>query len=168
MTNLPVGGPVVADTVYSEGKLVARDVSITLPEVNAKTTDVSAMGTLTMPIWQLIDHMEATVTKVGLDNGFRRLITPQMKPLEFRFPQQVTDQAGNSKTVSCKAFIRGIPTKIPGVGVNVAEAMEGEIPIAVTRYALYVDGEEYVMIDRLAGVIRIDGTDYMGPVNSML
>ena len=53
---VPINGPVVADTTYCENVLVARDVSITLPEVAAMTADVQAMGTLTLPIWQLIEH----------------------------------------------------------------------------------------------------------------
>ena len=30
----------------------------------------------------------------------------------------------------------------------------------VTRYALYADGEEICLIDRLAGIVRIMGKDY--------
>ena len=40
-------GPVVADTAYSNGSLVARDVAITLPEVTPLTADLQAMGTFT-------------------------------------------------------------------------------------------------------------------------
>lgn len=161
-------GPVVATTVYCDNKLVARDATITLPEVAPMTADLAAMGTLTIPIWQLLEHMEATINKIGVDEGLRALIKPDMKPLEFRWVQTVTDANGVTKNVGCKAFIRGIPAKIPGIGAEVATPSEGEIPIATTRYALFVDGKEMFLIDRLAGIVRIDGKDYAGSIGSLL
>lgn len=165
---VPINGPVVADTVYCDNKLVARDVSATLPEVAATTADVQAMGTLSLPIWQLIEHMETAITKIGVDLGFASLIKPDMKTIELRWVQTVTDANGNSKNVGCKAFIKGIPTKIPGVGLEIGATMEGEITIATTRYSLFVDGREICLIDKLAGICRINGKDYAGDIGSML
>lgn len=160
-------GPVVASTVYSDGKLVARDTAITLPEITPVTADISAMGTLSLPIWQLLENMETAITKIGADSGLRELIKPKMKPLEFRWVQTVTNANGTTKNVGCKAFIKGIPNKIPGIGLAVGEASEAECTIATTRYNLFVDGKEIFLIDRLAGVVRIAGKDYSN-VNSYL
>ena len=165
---VPINGPVVADTVYCENKLVARDVSATLPEVAAMTADVQAMGTLTLPIWQLVEHMETAITKIGIDLGFASLIKPDMKTIELRWAHTVTDASGNTKNVGCKAFIKGIPNKIPGVGLEVGSAIEGEITLATTRYNLFVDGKEICLIDKLAGICRINGKDYAGDISSML
>lgn len=160
-------GPVVGTTAYCEGALVARDTAITLPEVTPVTADLQAMGTYSLPIWQLIENMETAITKIGADMGLRALIKPDMKPLEFRWVQTVTDANGTTKNVGCKAFIKGIPNKIPGIGVTVGEASENECTIATTRYNLFVDGQEMFLIDRLAGIVRIAGTNY-GDMNSML
>jgi phage tail tube protein FII len=165
---VPINGPVVADTTYCENKLVARDVSITLPEVAAMTADVQAMGTLSLPILQIIEHMESAITKIGVDLGFASLITPDMKTIEHRWVQTVTDANGNTRNVGCKAFIKGIPNKIPGVGLEIGSAIEGEITIATTRYNLFVDGKEICLIDKLAGICRINGKDYAGDIGSML
>ena len=51
MSFVNICGPVVADTIYSDGKLVARDVSVTLPEITPMTADLQAMGTFSIPIW---------------------------------------------------------------------------------------------------------------------
>ena len=161
-------GPVVADTVYCDNNLVARDVSATLPEVTPATTDLPIMGTLTLPIWQLIENMEAAITKVGVDLGLISLIKPDMKPLEYRWVQTVTDANGVTKNVGCKAFLRGVPNKIPGIGLEVGSASEGEVTFSVTRYNLFVDGKEMFLVDRLAGIVRIDGKDYAGELGSML
>ena len=170
MAFVPINGPVVGATVYDEnGNLVARDVSFTLPEVTPTTTDLSAMGTFSAPNWQLLENMETTVTKIGLDSGLSSLIRPNMKPLEFRWVQTQTDANGAIRNVGCKAFIRGIPNKIPGIGVTVGEAIEAEITLATSRYILYVDGEEVIYIDRFAaGKLKIYGVDFSAPINSML
>ena len=165
---VPINGPVVADTVYCDNKLVARDVSATLPEVAATTADVQAMGTLSLPIWQLVEHMETAITKIGVDLGFASLIQPDMKAIELRWVQTVTDANGNTKNVGCKAFIKGMPNKIPGVGLEVGAAIEGEITLATTRYNLIVDGKEICLIDKLNGICRINGKDYAGDIGSML
>lgn len=160
-------GPVVGDTVYCENKLVARDVSVTLPEITPMSADVQAMGTLSLPIWQLLEHMEAAITKIGVDEGLTALIKPDMKPLEVRWVQTVTDANGTTRNVGCKAFLKGVPNKIPGVGLEVGSASEGEATIGLTRYVLFVDGKEMWHIDRLSGIVRIDGKDY-ADIGSML
>ena len=42
---LDLKGPILADTVYINGVLVAKDVTITLPAVTHVTADYKAMGT---------------------------------------------------------------------------------------------------------------------------
>ena len=160
-------GPVVGTTAYSNNKLVARDVAITLPEITPVTADLAAMGTFSLPIWQLIENMETAITKIGVDLGLSELITPDMKPLEFRWVQTVTDANGVTRNAGCKAFIKGIPNKIPGIGITVGEASENECTIATTRYNLFVDGQEMFLVDRLAGIVRIAGKNY-AELNSLL
>lgn len=165
---VPINGPVVADTAYVDNKLVAKDVSATLPEVTATTADVQAMGTLSLPVWQLIENMETAITKIGVDLGFASLIKPDMKSIELRWVQTVTDANGKTKNVGCKAFIKGIPNKIPGVGLEVGSAVECEVTLTTTRYRLVVDGKEICLVDKLSGICKIHGKDYAGGINSLL
>ena len=44
---LDLKGPILADTVYVDGVLAAKDVTIALPPVNLVTADFKAMGTYT-------------------------------------------------------------------------------------------------------------------------
>lgn len=168
MAFLNINGPIVADTVYCENQLVAKDVEFTLPEVAPVMADVEAMGTMSVPLWSRLDNMEYSITKIGLDNGLSKLIKPGMKPLEFRFPQEIIDANGNTKVVSCKAFIKGMNTTIPGIGVVPGEASSNELTHMATRYQLFVDGKELLLIDRLATIVRIDGVDYTSGIQSML
>ena len=164
---VPISGPIVADTVYADGNLLARDVAFTLPEVAPMTAELSAMGTFELPIWQLIEQMDLTVTKIGLDMGLRSAITPDMKPFEFRWVQTVTDANGNTKNVGVKAFIKGVALNLPEIGLEVGSASEHELRFSVIRYNLFVDGAEMWLIDRLAGKVRINGKDY-ADLDSML
>lgn len=168
MAFMNINGPIVADTVYANNKLVAKDVEFTLPEVAPVMADVEAMGTMSFPIWARLDNMEMSITKIGLDLGLKAMLKPEMKPLEFRFPQEIVDQNGNTKVVACKAFVTCMNTKIPGIGVVPGEASSNELTMMVTRYQLYVNGGEYLLIDRLAGKVKIDGVDYASGVQSML
>ena len=66
---LDLKGPILADTVYIGGTLVAKDVTISLPAVTPVTADFKAMGTYTAPILGQIEAMEASITKIGIDLG---------------------------------------------------------------------------------------------------
>lgn len=165
---VPISGPVSGSTAYCENKLVARDVAFTLPEVTPIVAEMQATGPMSLPMWSMVEAMETAITKIGIDEGLGNLIKPDMKPLEFRWAQTVTDTNGVTKNVGCKAFVKGIPVNIPAPAVTVGETIEGEVRIATTRYALFVDGKEYVLIDKLAGKVQIMGVDYAAPVNALL
>lgn len=166
-TFVNINGPIVADTVRAEGNLVARDTKLTLPAVVPKTVDLSAMGTLTMPIWQLIENMEANITKIGIDLGLSSVLTPGLRSLEVRWVQTVTDADGQTRNVGCKAFLRGMVANLPEIGLEVGAVGEHGIPVMLTRYNLFVDGTEMWLIDRLAGKVRINGVEY-ADLSSML
>lgn len=161
-------GPILADTVYDSGKLVAKDVTITLPSVTPVTADFRAMGTLTMPMLGQIEAMEAAVTKIGIDLGLRSLVKLESKTLEFRWAQDVKTSDGSTKTEGCKAFLRAMPKTIPGLSVDPGNASENELTFAVSRYQLFVDGAEFWLIDQLNQIMRIDGMDYCKNIRSLL
>ena len=165
---IAISGPIVADTVYVDNSLVARDVSATLPEVTPTTVDVQALGTMSLPVWQLIENLEMAITKIGIDMGLRSMIQPKPLGLELRGVQTVTDAGGNTSNQGIKASCRGIPNKIPEIGFEIGSAPESECTFMLTRYQLIVDGAEMFLIDRLAGILRIAGVDYAAALNNLL
>lgn len=167
-TFVNICGPVVANTTYVNNVLVARDVSCTLPEVTPMTVDVQAMGTLSLPIWQLLENLEYSITKIGIDMGLRSMIKPEPLELEHRWVQTVTDATGKTKNVGCKAFLRGQPNKIPGPGIEIGSTSESECTYTLTRYQLVVDGEDMILIDRMAKRLKIAGVDYYSDIENML
>ena len=138
---LDIKGPVVADTVYADNTLVARDTSFTLPGIEFLTADVQAMGNMTVPLIGLLENMELSITKIGIDNGLSRMT---------------------------KAFVRTMPGAFPETGVEVGNAPEQENTYNVTRMQIYANGVEIVCVDRLSQILRINGKDYMSQINNLL
>ena len=158
---------VIADKCYCDKKLVAEDVSITLPAVNFLTTEVKAMGNMDV-ILPLIEAMEATITKIGLDTGLGRMLTPTTHKFEFRWAQNVLKADGTTKAEGCKAFITGVPKGVPATGLEIGSNTECEVAIGCTRYQLYVGGKEIFCIDRLSQKCKINGKDYYKSISKLL
>lgn len=165
---LDLKGPILADTVYVNGALVAKDVTITLPAVAHVTADYRAMGTYTAPMTGQIEAMEAAITKIGIDKGLRSMVQLESKTLEVRWAQDVKYADGSTKTEGCKAFLRCVSKGIPGLNVDPGNASENEIALAVSRYQLFVAGNEYWLIDQLNTIMRVGGVDYAKDIRSVL
>ena len=168
MARLAKKGTVVATSVYVDDTLAAEDVTISLPEVTLKTQTFNAMGDIEMPI-PLVEAMEATINKVGIDKGLFKLLTPEKHKIEVRWAQTVVKEDGSQEIEGCKVFITGIPkTFFPGGDIAPGENYEGAIPIAVTRYQKYVNGEETILVDKLKGQLKNNGKDYAKNINNLL
>ena len=159
---------VVADSVYADKVLVARDVSFTLPGIEFQTADVQAMGTMSVPLIGLLENMELSITKIGMDKGLSRMNRLEKQNFEFRWVQDVVKSDGSIKTEGCKAFVRTMPGSIPEMGVEVGSATEHENTYNVTRIQIYANGEEILLVDRLSQILRIDGKDYMAKIRNLL
>ena len=67
---MDIKGPILADTLYCDGWLAGRDVEFTLPDITFKTAEIQAMGTMVTPLIGLVENMELTITRVGVDSGY--------------------------------------------------------------------------------------------------
>lgn len=158
-TDIP--GAVAGATYYSDGELVARNATGTLPEVAMTTVELAAGGTVEMPVPGLVDAMEMTITLGASDDGFGSLSNPTPHEVEVRWAQQMVDARGKSKMVGYKAFMLAYAKTIPGVSIEVGSAGENELTLGVTRYRLVKDGEEILLIDQLNSIFKVLGTDYV-------
>lgn len=165
---LDLKGPVIADTVYSGGVLVAKDVTFTLPGVEFLTATVQAMGNLDVPLIGLMENMNLKITKIGADLGLRRLSKAEKQNLEFRWVQNVVKSDGSTSPEGCKAFVRTMPSGFPELAVEVGNATEGEINYTVTRQQLYANGTELMLVDRLSQILRFNGKDYYSQISNLL
>ena len=165
---LDIKGPVVADTVYADNELVAKDTAFTLPCIEFMTADVQAMGNMTVPLIGLLENMELSITKIGIDKGLGRMNRLKKQNFEFRWAQNVVKSDGSSGVEGCKAFVRTMPGAISEIGVEVANAPENENTYNVTRMQVYANGVEIMCVDRLSQILRVNGVDYMSKINNLL
>lgn len=161
-------GPVIADTVYADNVLVANDVSFTLPGISFMTADVQAMGNMSVPLIGLLENMELSITKVGIDKGLSRMNRLEMQNFEFRWVQNVVKSDGSTSVEGCKAFVRTMPSSLPETGVEVGSPTEHEGTYNVTRMQVYAAGVEIMCVDRLSQILRINGKDYMSQIRNLL
>lgn len=165
---LDIKGPVVADTVYADNVLVAKDTAFTLPGIEFMTADVQAMGNMTVPLVGLLENMELAITKIGIDNGLSRMNRLKKQNFEFRWVQNVVKSDGSQSVEGCKAFVRTMPGSFPEIGVEVGSAPEQENTYNVSRMQIYANGVEVLCVDRLSQILRINGEDYMKNVTNLL
>lgn len=167
MGSLDLNGPVLITKVLCGTNTVAEDVKISLPEVTFLTAEFNALGKMELPI-ALTEALEGTITRIGIDNGLFKMLKLKNQQFEYRWGQSTVTRSGETKNKGCKAFVKGTAKSIPGGDLEPGETFEGSIPIAITRYQLYVDGKECILIDKLKGILRIDGVDYAKELNSLV
>lgn len=165
---MDIKGAVVADTVYADNQLVAKDVSFTLSGLSFLSADVQAMGNMSVPVIGLLDNMQLTIKKIGLDLGLSKMNQLKKQSIEFRWVQSVVKSDGSVEQEGCKAFVRTMPSAIPDIGVDVGSASEMESTYNVTRQQVFCNGKEILCVDRLANILRVNGTDYMSNITSLL
>lgn len=162
-------GPVEADTIYVNGTLACTDTAVTLPEITFMTADLNAMGEMSIPLINAIEDMEATITKIGVDKNMTLLTAPGKKNLEVRWVHDRIKSDGTIGAEGCKAFMSVSPVTLhPGASIELGSATEAEITYKVFRYNLFVNGEEILLVDRLAHTIKVNGTDYSKTYDSLL
>ncbi|MCL1867067.1 MAG: phage major tail tube protein [Oscillospiraceae bacterium] len=165
---LDIKGAVVADTVYADKQLVAKDVAFTLPGISMLSASVKAMGDMDVPIVGMLENMELSITKIGIDNGLSRMNRLVKQDFEFRWVQNVVKDNGSIATEGCKAFVRTLPGNVPGLGIEPGSTTEGEMSYGVTRVQIFVGGKEFLLVDRLSQILKIDGVDHMNAINTLL
>lgn len=162
-------GAIEATTTYDNNVLVACDTTFTLPEIVFATADVAAMGTATLPLMGLIEDMETSITKVGVDKNMARLSAPGTHNIEHRWVQDVIQSDGSVKPEGCKVFMRAMPKKLlPGANFEVGSVSENDLTFAVTRIKLVAGGEEILLVDRFAHILKVNGKDYYNSFNKYL
>lgn len=165
---LPIFASVPGCTVYVNGKLVSRDGGFSMPEITPVTASVNMMGPTDVPIWPLIESMEATISKVGLDYFSASIIDPARNAVEFRWAQLVKEVNGQERMASCRAYLSGSPKSIPGFEVEVGSPIESDYPISVLRYRLVIEGQEVLLVDKTTGKCTINGKDMTYGLNALL
>ena len=160
-------GAVLATKVLCNKIAVAGSVTLSLPDITFVTVEQNGLGKISIPTC-LTEAMQSTVTSVGMDKGFFNMLGLSSKTFEYRFVKNLLETSGDTGVKGYKAFLRGIPSNIPGGAVEPGSSWSGDVTFEITRYQLYADGVEKILIDKLKGVCKINGVDYAKDIQSLL
>ena len=155
-------------TFYKDNKRILDNVEITVPEVEFTTIEVEGLGKIEVPNYASIEQLDLSLKYNGTSEKDVKFVTPGLNTLEFRFVDGFIGENGKTINKGCKLFAKGYPKTIPSLSVVKGEQSEKEVTYSVTRMQLMVAGKEIYLIDKLAGIVKIDGKDYTSAINKML
>lgn len=162
-------GPTVNTSVRVDGEAIAREVPTKMPAVTPIMAEIKAMGSMSIPIYGLIEDMEGSVTLGGAGYAVSKVCKPGVHELQCNWVTQDTDSNGAPKTTGYRAHFKYFSKVImPELAPTPGETGEVEIPFGIWRYQLFIDGEEAILVDRKNNQFVVDGVDYMAGINSLL
>lgn len=147
---------VEAATIYLGGKLIGNDYTVSLPDVVPVTTDVGGlMGNMNVPLLNMLESMELTITKVGVDDNAAKMCSPGVKKIMAKWVQDQIDSSGNVKPIGCKAeFSCSSKSYMPTADIEVGSASEFDCKFEVSEYKLTIDGKCKFHVNRMTNVLK--------------
>lgn len=157
---LSTNGPVISDSLYVNGELIAREFSFSIGEIKPVTAEIQAMGTLNVPINGLIEDTTCTITLKGTDERAKILTRQERLDLEIRAVQSVIDPAGNEYKVGIKYFLTVMPMGVPAEDSKPGEVTDREYTFQLYSYQKVFDGETQIDVSRFENRYVTDGVDW--------
>lgn len=174
LVRIPKHGAIKGCTVYAAPNGVASktpaciDSSVTLPQVSFPTNTIQAMGGFDIPDQTRIEPMTCTIgVEAGVESN--ELIQSGNASYIIRWGQEVTKPDGTIGLDKWEAFVSGVVASSPAPSLEVGQSGTSDITINVSRYRLvYNDVNELYAIDRIAGILRINGKNLRAPLDAIL
>lgn len=174
VVQIPRHGAIKGCTVYAAPNGVASktpaciDASVKLPQLSFPTNTIQAMGDFDIPDQTRLDAMTCTISvEAGVESN--ELMQSGNASYIIRWGQEVTNPDGTIGLEKWQAFVSGIVASSPAPSLEVGQSGTSDITINVSRYRLvHNDVNELYAIDRIAGILRINGEDLRAPLNDIL
>lgn len=157
--------------LYDDGNVVEDITSITLPSINFTSSTIDAngmMGAVDVPNPFHVDAMEFSVAHNN-GAGCEKLATPGKHVLETRVVRQKYDVArGEMGHESVKFRVTGLHTGTEKGSIETGNPYGGTDKFSVLRYEEILDGKTVTLIDVMSGIMKINGKDFSGTLESYL
>ena len=158
---------------YLDGtKMIGVAASVTRPEVNMKTSTVSGVGVngeLDSPTIGQFESMEQEIQFNPLYSSAIDMHSPLTpENLTLRASQQVYDKQGGYNFKGLRVVEIGRVKKCNPGKVEKGEAMEATVTLELTYLMIEVDGQQLLEVDKLNGIYKVNGTDMLAGVNSLI
>lgn len=166
-------GAVKADAIYVKVNGVtdpfpaAANVEVTLPEITHPTYTTQSTGDMEIPDQTRVNSMTTTIS--APTGGERiKLSGEGVQEYIIRFALEVEQANGLFEIRPFTAYISGIIAQRSGQSLTVGDVPSSEITINTFKYRLLEGDKELYNIDKLAGIVRINGVDYRARLNEMV
>ena len=158
---------------YLDGsKMIGVAASVTLPEINMKTSTLSGVGVngeLDSPTIGQFESMEQEIQFNTLYSSAMDMLSPlSTVNLTLRAAQQVYDKTGGYNFKGLRVVEIGRVKSFNPGKVEKGEAMEATITLELTYIMIEVDGVQLLEVDKLNGIYKVNGNDMLAGVNSLV
>lgn len=146
---------------------VTIDAEVTLPSIEHPTSTIQAMGDTDIVDQTRVNSM---TTNISCETGVlsAKLFGYGVQNYVIRFAQEMKEASGNFRLVPFVAYVSGTVQSDGGDQLTPGNNTTKQLTINTLKYRLLCDGQEIKYIDKLAGILRINGKDYREELNSML
>lgn len=158
---------------YLDGeKMIGVAASVTLPEINMKTSTIAGMGIngeIDSPTIGQFESMEQEIQFNTLYSSAMSMFSPlKTVNLTFRAAQQVYDKTGGYAFKGLRVVEMGRIKKFNPGKIEKAESMEATVTIELTYILVEVDGVKMLEVDKLNGVYIANGQDMLAEVRTLV
>ena len=158
---------------YVDGtKMIGVAASVTLPEINMKSSTVSGVGVsgeIDSPTIGQFESMEQEIQFNTLYSSTMDMLSPlSTVNLTFRAAQQVYDKTGGYNFKGLRVVEMGRVKKFNPGKIEKGEAMVATVTLELTYIMVEVDGSVLLEADKLNGVYKVNGVDMLAGVNELI
>jgi P2 family phage contractile tail tube protein len=158
--------------VYETGNNFVGLVDAELPSLEAMTETVKGAGIAGEYDSPVIGHYQSMTLSLSWRTPTPRLLSlaaPKVHQLDLRGAIQVNDAAnGTYRAVPLRVTVNGIPKNTEPGKLEVGAPMDSSNELEVTYLKIWYDSKEYIEIDKLNFICKIDGVDYLAEVRQAL
>lgn len=152
-------------------KMIGVGPSVTLPEVNMKTSTISGAGIngeIDSPNIGQFEAMEQEIQFSTLYSSAVDMLSPMSTVnLTLRAAQQVYDKTGGYTFKGLRVVEMGSVKSFNPGKVEKGEGMEATVKLELTYLMVEVDGKQLVEIDKLNGVYKVNGKDMLAAIKNL-
>ena len=158
---------------YLDGsKMIGVAASVTLPEINMKTSTVSGVGVngeLDSPTIGQFESMEQEIQFNTLYSSATKMLHPGTSAqITLRAAMQNENKNGGYSYKGLRIVLGGKPKELDPGKLKRASTMDSSTTLEVTRYLVEIDGVTVIDIDKYAGRYYVDGEDILAEVNALI
>lgn len=157
--------------VYEGGTEFIGMTEAKMPDLSFSTEKVTGAGIMGEIEEIMIGRMSAmtvTFSFKTITAAAVKLLQAYTHTIDLRVAQQQIDTSGNSSVVAIKHVLKIKPKKLSLGKIESATKADVSGEYAVIYYALYIKNEKVTEIDPYNCICKINGTDYLSNVNSVL